>query len=106
MSMTLKLTPHTCRVHDPGAKASWICGVVEVHRLDQAHRSEYLDKWKIYFHGDGIRNLAELGPDDDVDGDPLYTLLSVRTATESFHLSAQTAWLLGPTGDTVQRIAP
>lgn len=107
MAMTLKLTPHSCRAHDPGPTTSWIGGVTEVHRLAQAYRSEYLDKWEIYFRGDGIRNLADQGPPAEGDGDPFYTLLSVRCGDEnSFYVSAQTAWLLSESGDTIERIAP
>lgn len=104
--MTLKLTPHSCRAHDPGTTASWIGGVTEVHRISQAYRSEHLTKWEIYFRGGGIRNLAESVPDHEISGDPLYTLLSVKTDHEDFYVSAQTAWLLNGNGDTIERIAP
>ena len=83
---------------------SWISGIAVVHRIGLATAGEYETKWATYLQTHGTRNFAGwLSPDEDV------ALLSCETSHgvgPDFYVICGTAWLLGPNGDTLERITP
>lgn len=94
---TLKLG----RWYDDGPTV-WITGVDQVTVIDRAARcSERAQGWAR--EADCYCNE---GPVETSDSESLlWTLLEVRTPTDGRHIIVEKAWLLGPTGATVDRIA-
>lgn len=91
---------------------AWLSDVSEVRRLrtltvwdyDSRHYPEALEMYdnEIEYYCPVSREK----PADWNTSDPLVFVLGVTTPKRSFLIITEFAWLLGPNGDTIERVAP
>lgn len=95
---TLKMT----RTGSDPHSASWIPGVVGVHRIGTCAVAERKTVWASYFKDHALADYAAWS-----DENASCALLCVATVDGArTYVVCGPAWLLGPAGDTIERIAP
>jgi len=94
---TLKIA----RTGSDASSASWIPGIDALHRIGTCQVAKRREVWPGYFHGDFLTDHAEWLSDDDT-----CSLLTVVDGKNTRYVICGTAWLLGPNGDTIERICP
>lgn len=116
MSLTLKIAHNDWEIapdEDQCTPAkeveAWLAGVRQVTKLGQipAHRAADVLTFDAYKHLSGMEIWAWMGHTDAVTGRPPLTIIMVSfddSTTRTFMV--ERAWLLGPNGDTIERIAP
>lgn len=95
----------------PGS-ATWIGGIAAVHRIATSTIGEYREAWDDYLLTHGTRDLASLlnrGAALDIGYEESVTLLHCEQTNgigPDFYVVTALAWLLGPDGQTIDRLAP
>jgi hypothetical protein len=82
--------------------SSWIGDIDTIHRIGLSTGAEYRKQFEHYLNGPDCWNLTGAPSDDEA-----VTLFSVvRSNGSQFYVVSRIAWLLGPDGNTIERIAP